>query len=257
MSLLVAYEDSESEDDALDQGEEEGSGPVQTESCRKSEQTQGVGACNPSAPSQIPHSFTPDTSVLTFHEHTSHVERSRSSLNSPSQPQSFFSMERRYSRGGPEQDGCFKETTASLGSPGSLEKFSALQCFPGSNSTKRPCEPHIPSSGVRPYISKRQRLATAVEKVDLNHPAMQIPGDQTKQSQILSNVSERVKPYLAEKPGVAGIPRRLLMSLGGHQGPVNTVQWCPVPHLSHLLLSASMDKTVKVTTGNIRLLLPL
>lgn len=36
------------------------------------------------------------------------------------------------------------------------------------------------------------------------------------------------------------------MSLGGHQGPVNTVQWCPVPQHSHLLLSASMDKTFKV-----------
>lgn len=39
------------------------------------------------------------------------------------------------------------------------------------------------------------------------------------------------------------------MSLGGHQGPVNTVRWCPVPHLSHLLLSASMDKTFKVWDG--------
>ncbi|KAK2825966.1 hypothetical protein Q5P01_020180 [Channa striata] len=39
------------------------------------------------------------------------------------------------------------------------------------------------------------------------------------------------------------------MSLRGHQGPVNKVRWCPVPHLSHLLLSASMDKTFKVWDG--------
>ncbi len=32
-----------------------------------------------------------------------------------------------------------------------------------------------------------------------------------------------------------------------HQGPVNTLQWSPVEHLSHLLLSASMDRTFKVS----------
>ncbi|XP_076021671.1 WD repeat-containing protein 25 [Genypterus blacodes] len=233
MSLLVAYDDSD---------EDVGSGPVQTESCRKAGQTHSVGTYYTFEPS---HSLTPDTSVLGIHEHSSPVERSRSSLSAPSQPQGFFSAERPCS-GGPEQDGCFKETAACLGSPGTLEKFSAWQTFHGSNSAKRP---HITPSGVRPYISKRHRLAAAVEKVDLNHPAVQISGDQTKESHILSNVSEKVNPYLAEKPEAAGIPRRLLMSLGGHQGPVNTVQWCPVPRLSHLLLSASMDKTVKVWDG--------
>ncbi|KAG8013320.1 WD repeat-containing protein 25 [Nibea albiflora] len=100
-----------------------------------------------------------------------------------------------------------------------------------------------------PYIPKRQRLATSVETADPKYSAEQVPGNQTRTGQILSEVSPRVKPYLAHKPGAAGIPRRLLMSLGGHQGPVNTVQWCPVPHLSHLLLSASMDKTFKVWDG--------
>lgn len=56
-----------------------------------------------------------------------------------------------------------------------------------------------------------------------------------------------VKQCISQKnPPASGVPRRLLLSLTGHQGPVNTVKWCPVPHLSHLLLSASMDKTCKV-----------
>lgn len=255
MSSLVAYDDSESEDECLGQGEEGGSGSSQIGSCRKTGQT---GAHNPSEPSLSPHSCTPDRTVLEYHGHTSDVERNRSSVNHLSQPQSFSSRERQYSHGGTLQDECFRETTASPGLPGEflLERFSASQTLhhmpqsfthaTGSNSAKRH---HIVPSGIRPYISKRQRLATAAEKVELNCPAEQISGDQTKASQILTDVSERVKPYLAEKPGVAGIPKRFLMSLGGHQGPVNTVQWCPVPHLSHLLLSASMDKTVKVWDG--------
>ncbi|XP_051869835.1 WD repeat-containing protein 25 isoform X3 [Pristis pectinata] len=31
-----------------------------------------------------------------------------------------------------------------------------------------------------------------------------------------------------------------------HQGPVTTIQWCPVDQHSHLLLSASMDKSIKI-----------
>ncbi|KAF7652904.1 hypothetical protein LDENG_00090930 [Lucifuga dentata] len=217
-------------------------------------QTQEFGTCNPSKSSQNQHSFTPDRTVLEYHGYTSDIERSVFSGNQPSQPQSFFGRERPYSHGGTLQDVCFRETAASLGLPGTLERFSASQTFQhtpqclstGSNSSKRH---HIAPSGVRPYISKRQRLATAAAKVDLNCPTEQISGDQTRESQILTDVSERVKPYLGEKPSVAKIPKRLLMSLGPHQGPVNTVEWCPVPYLSHLLLSASMDKTIKVWDG--------
>ncbi|KAM7375966.1 hypothetical protein PAMP_005720 [Pampus punctatissimus] len=123
------------------------------------------------------------------------------------------------------------------------ERFSG-----GSNTAKRP---QSVSPGVRPYIPKRHRLATSEAKADAKSPAEQVEGTQSRNSQILSDVSAKVKPYLAHKPGAAGIPRRLLMSLGGHQGPVNTVQWCPVPHLSHLLLSASMDKTFKVMIATV------
>lgn len=102
------------------------------------------------------------------------------------------------------------------------------------------------SSGIRPYIPKRQRLSTIVATEDPIVPGEQSQSDQTAGVQILSSVSERIRPYIDSKPSVAGIPRKLLMNLEGHHGPVNTLQWCPVPHLSHLLLSASMDKTFKV-----------
>ncbi|XP_008307013.1 WD repeat-containing protein 25 [Cynoglossus semilaevis] len=108
---------------------------------------------------------------------------------------------------------------------------------------------HSVPSGVRPYVPKRQRLSASVETADPKCPAEQVPGSQREASQILSDVSERVKPYLDVKPEAAGLPRRLLLHLRAHQGPVNTVRWCPVPRLSHLLLSASMDKTFKVWDG--------
>ncbi|XP_038584346.1 WD repeat-containing protein 25 [Micropterus salmoides] len=239
MSSLVAYEDSESEDDSLDQRDEGASTSVPTGS---REQDQEVRVFNPSEVTQSPHSFTSDLD-RSYHGNVS--ERSRSSLHS--QPQSCFGLERTYCNYRTTREKHFRDTTAPL-------SFSALQThMPQSfgNGLNQPAKRHhtVPS-GVRPYIPKRQRLTTSVETVDRTvHPAEQVPGSQTRESQILSEVSARVKPYLANKPGAAGIPRRLLMSLGGHQGPVNTVQWCPMPHLSHLLLSASMDKTFKVWDG--------
>ncbi|XP_078134380.1 WD repeat-containing protein 25 isoform X3 [Sander vitreus] len=247
MSSLVAYEDSESEDDYLDQTEEGASVSVQA---GIREQNQEVRMCN-SSEVMSPHSFTPahDRSVLEYHGDVS--ERSSSSLHPHSLPQSCSDWERKYRSDRAAQEKHFRDTAAPLSLPAIQETNSLLQTIPpipqsfsdGLNSARRH---HAVLSGVRPYIPKRQRLATLVETVDPKYPAEQVPGNQTRENQILSDVSARVKPHLAHKPGAAGIPRRLLMSLGGHQGPVNTVQWCPVPHLSHLLLSASMDKTFKV-----------
>ncbi|XP_032402293.1 LOW QUALITY PROTEIN: WD repeat-containing protein 25 [Xiphophorus hellerii] len=114
----------------------------------------------------------------------------------------------------------------------------------GSNPAKR-----RPSSlpGVRPYIPKRQRQSEET-KCPENHPEQSLENP-TRKGPVLSDVSPKVKPYLGEKPKSSGTPRKLLMSLEGHQGAVITAQWCPVPHVSHLLLSASMDKTFKVWDG--------
>ncbi|XP_068582482.1 WD repeat-containing protein 25 isoform X2 [Cebidichthys violaceus] len=237
MSSLVAYEDSESEDDCLDQPEEGTSASIQAGSC---EQNRGVGLCSSSEIVLSPHSFTadPDSSVLDCHR-----TRSSSVLHPGSQPQSWF-----------DRDGTARDAAAPLSLPATQGHVSPPQTLPnvpqcsgdGLNPAKRN---HTVRPGVRPYVPKRQRLASSVGTVDLKYPAERVPGNGTGESQILSDVSATVKPYLAHKPGASGIPRRLLMSLAGHQGPVNAVRWCPVPHLSHLLLSASMDKTFKVWDG--------
>lgn len=243
MSSLVAYEDSESEDESADKAEEGTSASVRT----KSSEPNQASKCSTVSPN--PHTFTPDPN-WTLVEYCGKVLEP-SLHQPPSQPQTIFGMETK----------SYSSRTA-LDEHLTSTKISPLQTLPNMaqtcsvlNPAKRP---HTVPSGVQPYIPKRQRLATAAEIAERRYRAEQASGNQTDDSQILSDVSERVKPYLAHKPSrAAGIPRRLLMSLGGHHGPVNTVQWCPVPHLSHLLLSASMDKTFKVTIVTVILLLAL
>ncbi|XP_029982577.1 WD repeat-containing protein 25 isoform X2 [Sphaeramia orbicularis] len=223
MSSLVAYEDSESEEDSVDHTLSRGSAFVQADSCGQAKQNQEVRELNVSEVTPSPAGLPKDTdkTVLEYHDHVS--DRS-SSL----QINSWL--------------------------PGSLGKIVPAQTPPPlqqsfndlPNSSKRL---HSIPSGVRPYIPKRQRLTPPVVNTDSKYQPQQVPGNQSGDGQILSDVSAKVKQYLSQKPSAAGIPRRLLLSLGGHQGPVNTVQWCPVPHASHLLLSASMDKTFKVWDG--------
>lgn len=243
MFSLVAYEDSESEDDFLDQMKE---GEPASGTC---EQNQEVRVPNSSEVTLSHHSCTPDPdkTVLKYH---SVLEGKSFSQDPHSQPLSCFDWQRKYCIDGTAQEKHLSDTTSlSLGS--TQGKSSPKQTLPHMpqrfsdklKPAKRLCT--VPPV-VRPYIPKRQRLATTGEIVDSKFTVEQVPGNQTRESQIRSEVSERIKPYLAQKPGAAGIPRRLLLSLEGHQGPVNTVQWCSVPHLSHLLLSASMDKTFKV-----------
>lgn len=228
MSSLVDYEDSESEDDSLDQRVEGATDSAQTE---ENQDTNIVKVI------PYPGRFVSDQTDM--------AETSRSSLHPHSQPQSFTNSKRRC--GGAAD---FRNTETSLNLPDSQREMAspqALPCMPQSlgNAANLEKRQQTVPSGVRPYIPKRKRLATS-EGVELKHPAEQVLGNQARESQILSDVSARLKPYLAQTPSMTGIPRRLLMSLGGHQGPVNTVQWCPLPHVSHLLLSASIDKTFKV-----------
>uniref|UniRef100_A0AAV2JEJ6 WD repeat domain 25 n=1 Tax=Knipowitschia caucasica TaxID=637954 RepID=A0AAV2JEJ6_KNICA len=105
----------------------------------------------------------------------------------------------------------------------------------------------VPSSShVQPYVLKRQRCAP----VESSEPSDASEHIHREERPILSDGAHTVKQCLSQKlPVLSAAPKRLHMRLGGHQGPVNTVKWCPVPHLSHLLLSASMDKTFKVWDG--------
>lgn len=223
MSSLVAYDDSESEDDCLNPSGEEG--PTASIHTRTSENSSLEVA-------HSPHSSRTGAGGSTLYP-THHSEG----------PQS---------RPGPQ--GLENHLTVAPTPPklaAALDKISpkwtpckTAQMFSDKlNQVKRP---YAASSAIRPYIPKRQRLATSGETLNSKSQMEHNPGCQSRISHVLSEVSERIKPYLDNRPGAAGIPRRLLMSLEGHQGPVNTVQWCPVPQHSHLLLSASMDKTFKV-----------
>lgn len=247
MSSLVAYEDSESEDDSVDQTKEGEPASVQKQSCEQSH----VMVCSSSERTVSPHSFTPDPDSSLLEYNGSAQEGNSFSVHPHSRLCSFFDWRGQNCSDGTAGEKHCADTTAPLSFGLTQGTISPMQIPPHpqqrfGDKLKPPKRHCTVPSGVRPYIPKRQRLATSEEAVGSTFPVEHVSGNQTRESQILSQVSERVKPYLAHKPGTAGIPRRLLMNLGGHQGPVNTVQWCPVPHLSHLLLSASMDKTVKV-----------
>ncbi|XP_056092709.1 WD repeat-containing protein 25 [Rhinichthys klamathensis goyatoka] len=102
-------------------------------------------------------------------------------------------------------------------------------------------------AGVRPYVPKRERVSTAAAQTPETPHTPHTPPPAG--ARLLSEVSERVRPFLALKPGRVELPRRVQCLIQAHQGPVNTLQWSPVDHLSHLLLSASMDNTCKVWDG--------
>lgn len=105
--------------------------------------------------------------------------------------------------------------------------------------------PQATPGGLRPYVSKRQKMNTQPGSAALEHTENS-PDLRLTNLRLLSDVSERVQPFLGRKVVRGDLPKRVHHQLHAHHGPVNTVQWCPVPHLSHLLLSASMDKTFKV-----------
>lgn len=234
MSSLVAYEDSDSEDENLGQTFDRGATLLQTRSSTPKQNQEGGMSSHVGFTTNFDETILspPDQSS----EQTSHLERI-SLLH------------------------------------GIMEKNAAPQALahiqPSIHTLKASKRHNSLHPTVRPYIPKRQRLATLVESLEpvyrtehiQESPREERPGEKRsgeerseeerigEESTSLSDVSATVKPYLSQTLSEAGVPRRLLISLQGHQGPVNTVQWCPVPQLSHLLLSASMDKTFKVWDG--------
>ncbi|XP_065541368.1 WD repeat-containing protein 25 isoform X1 [Lathamus discolor] len=103
--------------------------------------------------------------------------------------------------------------------------------------------------GIRPYIPKRlrQENSSMPEKKVCDQREnsdcdvkLGISGEQT-----LRKISELIKPYLGSKYNLTEVPKSLIF-MSKHGGPVNEIQWCPVREQSHMLLSASMDKTVKI-----------
>lgn len=55
----------------------------------------------------------------------------------------------------------------------------------------------------------------------------------------------KIKPWIQRQRIVCKIPQRCEQTWQGHTGSVNKVKWC-LPRYSHLLLSVSMDTTVKI-----------
>ncbi|XP_069493876.1 WD repeat-containing protein 25 [Ambystoma mexicanum] len=109
----------------------------------------------------------------------------------------------------------------------------------------------ISVAGIKPYIPKRLRQGSLVNSEikeqqqgegssNTSATAPDCPASMTMR------ISEYLKPYLEAAYTTTEIPSNLVFQLSQHQGPVNNVQWCPVPHQSFMLLSASMDKTIKV-----------
>ncbi|XP_051625542.1 WD repeat-containing protein 25 isoform X4 [Manacus candei] len=104
--------------------------------------------------------------------------------------------------------------------------------------------------GIRPYIPKRLRQESS-STPETKEPDQRgssdcdvklgVLGEQTSRK-----ISELIKPYLGSKYKSTEVPKSLIFYMSKHSGPVNEIQWCPVREQSHMLLSASMDKTVKV-----------
>ncbi|XP_072721880.1 WD repeat-containing protein 25 isoform X1 [Ciconia boyciana] len=104
--------------------------------------------------------------------------------------------------------------------------------------------------GIRPYIPKRlrQENSSMPEKKESDQRdssdcdvKLGISGEQASRK-----ISELIKPYLGSKYKLTEVPKSLIFYMSKHSGPVNEIQWCPVREQSHMLLSASMDKTVKL-----------
>ncbi|XP_007561132.1 WD repeat-containing protein 25 [Poecilia formosa] len=205
MSSLVAYDDSEDDDESCDQKEEEQSDPSGLNSVNLKPRPAGSETVLGQSSS----------SSLYVYPKTQHWD---------------------WEYHGGNEGKHFKDRPACLTFPKTVAD--------GSNPAKRRSSSLL---GVRPYIPKRQRQSEQAKQPE-DHPEQSLENP-TRKGPVLSDVSPKVKPYLGEKPRSSGTPKKLLMSLEGHQGAVNTVQWCPVPHISHLLLSASMDKTFKVWDG--------
>lgn len=102
---------------------------------------------------------------------------------------------------------------------------------------------------VLPYIPKRLRQLQASLEAggdkDVEPPGSPA-GCAPAPLCVAPTVSEFIQPYLNSQFRETTVPKKVLFHLRGHRGPVNSIQWCPVFCKSHMLLSASMDKTFKV-----------
>lgn len=107
-----------------------------------------------------------------------------------------------------------------------------------------------------PYKSKRKSLVHSKSMEDLNpvnDESSTVKGTQNRE--ISANMScrktfyvvhSKIQPYLFTVNTVSNrVPKKAINRLTGHSGAVNRIKWCKAEY-SHLLLSTSMDRTVKI-----------
>ncbi|XP_042193954.1 WD repeat-containing protein 25 isoform X2 [Callorhinchus milii] len=103
---------------------------------------------------------------------------------------------------------------------------------------------------IRPYIPKRlrqeQAVSGTVDDAEALNSEKKYTAPEDQQSNAFNRVSDFIKPYLENHSKTSEIPKRCLFQMCEHSGPVNKIEWCPIQQHSHLLLSASMDKSFKV-----------
>ncbi|XP_020862998.1 WD repeat-containing protein 25 [Phascolarctos cinereus] len=110
--------------------------------------------------------------------------------------------------------------------------------------------------GIKPYIPKRLRQTQTLTAGTSERGGSELQRQRTDCPSFSEGfpmrectatvVSDFIKPYLDGKYKSTEIPKKVIFQMSEHGGPVNSVQWCPVLQHSHMLLSASMDKTFKV-----------
>ncbi|KAG8126496.1 hypothetical protein E2320_021680 [Naja naja] len=101
---------------------------------------------------------------------------------------------------------------------------------------------------LRPYVSKKlQQEKKEYQKESISSPVKY----STAENKMSVKISQYIMPYIGSKYAVTEIPKNLVFHMAEHSGPVNAVRWCPLQRWSHMLLSASMDKTIKVMCCNI------
>lgn len=131
---------------------------------------------------------------------------------------------------------------------------SAEACFvsetmENKQQTSRPLKPPQDKDTdvvVIPYKSKRQKLMDSKPATDLKPLQLQVVTEVVNRKTNFFIVHSKIQPHLLQKDAVKNRkPQKAIKRLNAHEGTVNRVKWCIREH-SHLLLSASMDRTVKI-----------
>ncbi|XP_048392984.1 WD repeat-containing protein 25 isoform X1 [Stegostoma tigrinum] len=109
------------------------------------------------------------------------------------------------------------------------------------------------AQNIKPYIPKRLRQKDVPSKSNYFKDSTKVltseincTATEEQQLNLLNRISDFIKPYLENQYQATNIPKRVVFQISEHKGPVTTIHWCPMQQHSHLLLSASMDKSVKI-----------